>query len=59
MTNNTIIAGVLVRREIRRALQAHNINFVEEKGFLDSQFTLLDTPVRNMAVLRAIARLSS
>jgi len=36
----TLTAGALLRREIRRALDKNGIAYIEDKGWLDSQFVI-------------------
>jgi hypothetical protein len=36
----SLIAGLLIRRAVRRQLLANDIKFTEDKGFIDSVFYL-------------------
>ncbi len=38
--NKYITAGIAIRREIRRFLLRENIDFIEDKGWIDSVFYL-------------------
>ncbi len=42
VTRFPITVGLLLRGEFRRALQRAGIRFVEDKGFLDSQFVIIE-----------------
>jgi hypothetical protein len=43
-TRSPIVAGVLVRRPVRRILLAAGVEFREERGWLDSAFFLRVPP---------------
>jgi len=50
MGRQSIVAGALMRRAVRRYLLEMNIHFLEEKGFIDSvfYFNVDDGTYRNM-----------
>jgi hypothetical protein len=44
MTTRHLIAGALLRRELRVALDMGGIKYREHKGLLDSDFVITTTP---------------
>ncbi len=56
MITTTITAGILVRGELRRLLFTQNIEFTEDKGWLDSCFKVKVTPDQLAKIRKAIAK---
>lgn len=50
-----LIAGRFVRRPVRRFLQAHGFDYTEDKGLLDSLFTVRG-PADKMGLLHRQVR---
>ena len=52
-----IVAGALIRRQVRRWLMNRSVSFKEDKGFIDSIFYLTGTVDESRKTIAAFKRL--